>query len=257
MAHSSSGSSGAGLNRTPPLGAVFWVIMVLAVAAGQTVSDTINGRFGLDSSGTMLVTGALMAVAFVTVFLEKRYVPLSYWITVAVCSMFGNALVDYLIGNVRLSSLGVTALFAVALVATLVVWWAMEHSLSVQAVVTARQEAFYWLAFVVKLAFGTALSDVVAEQLGIGDGATTLLFAAIVGLVALAHYRLGLKAVPAFWLAFIFIQPMTNSLADLISQPGVRGGLGAGPLATSVLLVVLVAGLIAYETSGRTRNRSA
>jgi uncharacterized membrane-anchored protein len=111
---------------------------------------------------------------------------------------------------------------------------------------TTRREAFYWLAVLVTFALGTAAGDLTAERLNLGYAVALLLFAALIGGVAVAHYGLNLNAVTAFWVAYILTRPLGASLGDYLSQARADGGLGLGTAVTSGLFVATIAAVVAY-----------
>ena len=94
------------------------------------------------------------------------------------------------------------------------VWWASERTLSIHTIYTTRREAFYWLAVLFTFALGTAAGDLTAERLNVGYAWSVAIFAGAIALVAFAHYRLGLNAVLAFWIAYILTRPLGASIGD-------------------------------------------
>jgi uncharacterized membrane-anchored protein len=64
----------------------------------------------------------------------------------------------------------------------------------------------------------------------------------------LAHFRLGLNAVLAFWIAYILTRPLGASIGDWLSQPTADGGLGLGSTWTSVLFLAAIVSLVGYLT---------
>jgi uncharacterized membrane-anchored protein len=73
----------------------------------------------------------------------------------------------------------------VLLAATFAIWFAAEKTLSIHTIVTTRREVFYWVAILLTFALGTAVGDLVAEKFDVGYLNTGLLFAAIIGAIAL------------------------------------------------------------------------
>ena len=55
----------------------------------------------------------------------------------------------------------------------------------------------------VTFALGTAAGDYLAESLAIGYWKSALIFGGAIAVIALAHFRLRLDAILAFWLAYI------------------------------------------------------
>ena len=65
-------------------------------------------------------------------------------------------------------------------------------------------------------------------------------------MVAIAHYRFGLNAVAAFWMAYILTRPLGASIGDYLSQSRADGGLGVGTTATSVVFLTTILALVAF-----------
>jgi len=63
-------------------------------------------------------------------------------------------------------------------------------------------------------ALGTAAGDLTAERLNLGYWVSALIFAGLIGAVALTHYRFRLNAVTAFWIAYILTRPLGASLGE-------------------------------------------
>jgi uncharacterized membrane-anchored protein len=68
----------------------------------------------------------------------------------------------------------------------------------------------------------------------------------MIAAVALAHFRFGLNAVLAFWIAYILTRPLGASIGDYLSQPQSNGGLGLGTTGTSVTFLVTILALVVY-----------
>ena len=73
-----------------------------------------------------------------------------------------------------------------------------------------------------------------------------LLFGGAIAAVAVAHYRFGLNAVAAFWIAYILTRPLGASLGDYLSQPRADGGLGLGTTVTSALFLGAILVVVVY-----------
>ena len=84
-----------------------------------------------------------------------------------------------------------------------------------------------------------------------------LIFAGVIGAITLAHYKFGLNAIAAFWLAYILTRPLGASFGDLLAKPLADGGLGLGNVVTSALFLVTIVGLVSYLTIGRKKVLSA
>jgi uncharacterized membrane-anchored protein len=233
------------LNKVPEVTAFFWIIKVLATTVGETAADYLNETLGFGLTGTTLVMGGLLAVALVVQFRTRRYVPAAYWLAVVLISVFGTLITDNLTDGLGVPLPVTTAVFAAALLITFAGWFRSQGTLSIHSIVTARREAFYWLAILFTFALGTAAGDLAAEGLSLGYSTAVLVFAALIALVAVA-YRLGAGAVFTFWLAYILTRPLGASLGDYLSQARADGGLGLGTVVTSGVFLATILALVIF-----------
>ncbi|WP_410812877.1 hypothetical protein [Micromonospora sp. 067-2] len=239
------------LSKVPEVTIYFWIIKVLATTVGETFADFLSDTLGLGLTLTTIVMSVLLAVALAAQFRAVRYVPALYWLVVVLISIVGTLITDNLVDNLGVPLEVTTVVFAVALAVTFAVWYRAERTLSIHTIDTPRREAFYWLAILFTFALGTAAGDLAAEALGLGYTVATLIFAAVIAVIALAHRFLGLGAVLAFWLAYILTRPLGASLGDLLSQPAGNGGLGLGTVVTSLAFLVAILATVTYLTRTR------
>jgi uncharacterized membrane-anchored protein len=235
-------------NKVPTVTVDFWLIKLLAVTVGETAADYMNLDLGLGLSNTSWILSAILVVALVLQFAQKKYIPWIYWIAVVLISVVGTLVTDNLVDNFGVSLQTTTMLFSAALAATFAVWYGFEKTLSIHTIYTTRREAFYWLAVLFTFALGTAAGDLTAEGLGLGYLQAGLIFGAIIGVIAIAYYFLKLDAILAFWLAYILTRPLGASFGDLFSQSTDHGGLGFGTTVTSFIFLAGIAGLVIYMT---------
>ncbi|MDH8639227.1 hypothetical protein QIH23_27250, partial [Klebsiella pneumoniae] len=64
-------------------------------------------------------------------------------------------------------------------------WYRSEKTLSIHTIFTTRRELFYWAAILFTFAMGTSAGDLIAEKLNLGYGPTAIVFAALIGVIAL------------------------------------------------------------------------
>lgn len=233
-------------NRVPEVTLAFWVIKILSTTTGETFADYLNDTLGLGLTLTTWIMGAALAVALVTQFATRRYNAPVYWTVVVLISIVGTLLTDTLTDSVGVPLWVSTVVFSAALAVTFGVWFARERTLSIHTIFTRRREAFYWLAILLTFALGTAAGDLISEGLGFGYLFGTILFTALIGLVALARYTAGANAVFCFWAAYILTRPLGASIGDLLSQKPADGGLGIGTTATSIVFLVIIVALVSY-----------
>jgi uncharacterized membrane-anchored protein len=229
----------------------FWLIKVLGTTVGETAADFLNATLGFGLTYTTIVVGALLVVALIFQFRADRYVPALYWLVVVLISVAGTLITDNLTDAVGIPLPLTTVVFAVALAITFALWYGAEHTLSIHSIVTRRREAWYWLAILFTFALGTAAGDLVAEQFSLGYWVSAVIFGAVIGIVAVAHYGLNLGAVVSFWIAYILTRPLGASIGDFLSQSPDDGGLGLGTTATSAIFLLAILALVSYLTTTR------
>lgn len=238
-------------NRVPQVTADFWLIKLMAVTMGETAADYLAVNMGLGLTMTSLIMTTVLIAALVVQFSRKRYIPWSYWLAVVLISIVGTLVTDNLVDNFGVSLVTTTVAFSAALALTFWLWFRAEGTLSIHTIVTGRREGFYWLAILFTFALGTAAGDLVAEQFGLGYLSTGILFAAIIVSLSIGYFLLGLDAILAFWLVYIFTRPLGASFGDLLSQPADYGGLGFGTIATSLVFLGVIVAVIAWMTVSR------
>ena len=236
------------LNKVPKVTVEFWLIKLLAVTVGETAADYMNLDLGLGLSTTSWILAAILVAALVLQFMQNRYVPWIYWISVVLISVVGTLVTDNMVDNLGIGLETSTIFFSFALALTFAVWYAVERTLSIHTIHTTRREAFYWLAILFTFALGTAAGDLVAEGIGLGYLETGLIFGGFIVAIAVAYYALKLNGILGFWLAYIFTRPLGASFGDLFSQPPDHGGLGYGTTDTSFIFLAAIAALVLYLT---------
>jgi uncharacterized membrane-anchored protein len=232
-------------NRVPEVTLVFWIIKILSTTTGETAADYLNDTLGLGLSLTTLITGALLVAALVAEFSRRRYTAGVYWTVVVLVSVVGTLLTDNLTDQLGVPLWLSTVMFTALLAITFGVWFGRERTLSIHTIFTRRREAFYWIAILFTFALGTAAGDLITEGLGLGYVFGTILFAVLIGVIAIMRFLFRINAVFCFWAAYILTRPLGASLGDLLSQSPRHGGLGFGTTITSVgFLLVIIASVV-------------
>ncbi|MFI1994958.1 hypothetical protein [Actinoplanes sp. NPDC020271] len=239
------------LNKAPEVTISFWIVTILATAAGQSFTGLLVNTVGLGLTRTTMVMTTVLGGVMVVQLRAERHVPALYWLVVTLISIVGTLIGANLTDTFDVSPGTATIVFAALLAGTFAVWYAKERTLSLGAIDTPGREAFYWLAILFTFVLGAAVGDVAAEALNLGYGAAVTVFALAVAAIEAARRFLGLATVTAFWLAYTLAHPLTADLGDLLSQPTDAGGLGIGtPLPGLVFLAAIVA-IIAHLTASR------
>ena len=226
--------------------ASFWAIKILSTTVGETGADTLAVNAGWGRTTTTLGMVGLLLVFLVAQLRARTYVPWLYWLVVILISVVGTQLTDALTDGLGVSLYLSSAAFCVCLAAVFAVWYAREHTLSIKHVDTFPRELFYWTAVLFTFALGTAAGDLATEALGLGFRWGTVIFGVAIALT-FAAWRLGANEVLAFWIAYILTRPFGAALGDLLTQSRDYGGIGLGPLVTSIIFLAIIATLVGRE----------
>jgi uncharacterized membrane-anchored protein len=162
--------------------------------------------------------------------------------------VFGTMAADVLHVGLGVPYAVSTVFFAVALAAVFTVWFLTERTLSIHSIYTPRRELFYWAAVVTTFALGTAAGDLSAVTLHRGYFSSGVMFAIVILVPAVAHWRFGMNPILAFWFAYIVTRPLGASFADWLGVSHRRGGLALGPGPVSLSLAALIVACVAYLT---------
>jgi uncharacterized membrane-anchored protein len=240
----SSPSKGRWLNKVPEVTLAFWLIKVLSTTVGETGADFLAVNAGWGQTATRVAMASLLGVALFIQLRTRRFTPWIYWLVVVLVSVVGTQITDLLTDGAGLSLYVSTPAFGVALAAVFAIWMAVEHTLSIQSIVTLRRELFYWAAVLFTFALGTAAGDLATEALGLGFKLGTLLFGTLI-LTAYVAWRRGANAVATFWIAYVLTRPFGAALGDLLTQKRSYGGLGLGAMWTSALFLAVIVAFVA------------
>jgi uncharacterized membrane-anchored protein len=232
------------LSKVPEVTVIFWVTKVLTTGMGETASDFLVRR--INPFVAVALGAVAFAVALTLQLRARRYVPWTYWLAVSMVSVFGTMAADVVHIGFGVPYAVSTVFFAVTLAAVFGVWYATERTLSIHSIVTVRRELFYWLTVLTTFALGTAAGDLTAATMGLGYFAAGVVFAVVIAVPAIAHWRLGLNAIVAFWFAYIVTRPLGASFADWLGVPASRRGLDLGTGPVTLVLAVVIAGLVGY-----------
>ncbi|HYS30623.1 MAG TPA: hypothetical protein VEM58_00010 [Streptosporangiaceae bacterium] len=231
-------------SKVPAITVYFWIIKILTTGMGETTSDFMVHRF--SPYFAVAVGGVGFAVAMALQFSVRRYVTWVYWLAIVMVSVFGTMVAD-----VTHIVLGVpyalsTTVFIVVLGAIFFTWQTTENTLSIHSIRTSRRELFYWATVMATFALGTAAGDMTARTLKLGFFASGVLFALVFAIPAIAHWKLGMNPVLAFWFAYVVTRPFGASFADWMAIPHSFGGLGYGYGPISAVLTILIIGFVGY-----------
>jgi uncharacterized membrane-anchored protein len=229
------------LSKVPQVTLGFWLIKIAATTLGETGGDWVTMSLNLG----YLVGTAIFAAIFVALVAAQikapRFHPSLYWATIVGTTTLGTTMADFADRSIGLGYPGGVALVAALLLASLVVWYRSEGSVSVQSVTTPHVEWFYWCTIMFSQTLGTALGDWVAGDdrggLGLGFEQGAMIFGAALAIVAVLSCWRRISRTWLFWAAFVLTRPLGATLGDLLDKPVAQGGLHLSRLYASLFLV--------------------
>ena len=251
------------LSKVPEITVYFWIVKVLCTTVGETFADNINTRLGDNLTKTTVVMGSILIVSLIVQFRVPEYIPVIYWVAVVLLSVVGTLITDNMVEHFNVSLTTSTIVFGTLMFATFGAWYASEKTLSIHSIHTPKREGFYWTAILFTFALGTAAGDLVAEKYDLGYGKSVALFAGLIVLIAVAHFRFKFNAIFAFWAAYVLTRPLGASIGDLFSQPrqiapdadaGTGKGFGFGTTGTSVIFLGAIVVVVILMTIQQRRQ---
>lgn len=249
-----SAKSSAWASKVPQVTLMFWVIKILATTVGETGGDALSMTLKLGYAVSSLIFLAFFAFTLAAQITSKRYHPLAYWAVVVATTTVGTTMSDYLDRTLGLGYIKSSILLFAGVLVVLFVWRRAAGKIEFENITSRKEELYYWLTILVSNTLGTALGDFIATDAGLGFERGALVFAALIAVVAVAHFWLK-KMPPAvlFWSAYVLTRPLGATLGDLLTKPHAQGGLALGRFSSSFtilgLMVVGVALMSAW--SGR------
>ena len=240
------------LTKVPAVTFGFWIIKVLATTLGETGGDSVSmswlgettaeaGQGGVNGYlvGTAIFGVLLVALVWAQVR-ARRFNPWLYWATIVASTTAGTTLADFATRSLGIGYPGGSLLLFACVVASLFAWYKATGTISVNSIVSPREELFYWVTITFSQTLGTALGDWIADSsLGYGGGA--LFFGALLAVLAALYYATSLSRVALFWAAFILTRPLGATVGDFLDKPFGQGGLEVSrPLASLALALAMV-----------------
>jgi uncharacterized membrane-anchored protein len=240
------------LTKVPAITLGFWIIKILATTLGETGGDSVSmswlgettpdaGQGGLNGYlvGTAIF-GVLLLVLVWAQIRSRSFNPWLYWATIIASTTAGTTLADFCTRSLGIGYPGGSLLLLACVLGSLFVWYRATGSISVNRIVSPREETFYWITITFSQTLGTALGDWIADS-GLGYGGGAALFGAALLVLALSYYWTAISRVGLFWTAFILTRPLGATVGDFLDKPLDKGGLDLSrPIATAALAVAIV-----------------
>jgi uncharacterized membrane-anchored protein len=241
------------LTKVPAVTIGFWVIKILATTLGETGGDSVSMSWlgeTTEDAGATGVNGYLAGTAIFGVLLiglawaqirARKFNPWLYWATIVASTTAGTTLADFATRSLGIGYLGGSILLLGFVLVSLLAWRWLLGSVSVDTVVSPREEVFYWITITFSQTLGTALGDWAADG-GLGYSGAAMTFAAALVVLAALYRFTTANRVALFWAAFILTRPLGATIGDFFDKPVAEGGLNISrPLASLILAVAMVA----------------
>src|SRR5581483_10868110 len=231
--------------KIPEITAVFWITKVIATTLGETGGDLLAQTMKIGYAVSTLILLGIMLATLVGQLRGRRFSPALYWTVIATTSMAGTTISDYIDRTLHWGYYKGSVVLVLLLVAALLFWKARFGSLSISRVNRFSVEVMFWTTVLVANTLGTALGDWLSDNTGLGFGRATLVITALLGFVALLHFRTSVNKVVLFWAGFVLIQPFGATAGDLVTKARDIGGMGfptyyASAVLTAVLILMIV-----------------
>ena len=246
------------LSKVPQVTLMFWVVKVLATTVGETGGDALSMTLKLGYAAASLVFVGLFVITLSAQLASRRYHPAAYWAVVVATTTVGTTVSDYLDRTVGLGYVKSSAMLLAGVIVVLLLWRWTTGRLEFENIRTRREEFFYWLTILVSNTLGTALGDFVATTTGLGFENGALVFAALLALVAAAHFW-SRKIPPSllFWAAYVLTRPLGATLGDTLTKSHPEGGLALGRIQSSlVIAAAMTIAIFAMAASRRGRKQA-
>ncbi|MFO1394105.1 MAG: hypothetical protein U1F09_10135 [Steroidobacteraceae bacterium] len=233
-------------SKVPEVTLGFWILKILATTLGETAGDAVTMSMGLGYLVGTAIFAVLFAVAVAYQIRSASFHPFVYWATIVATTTVGTTLADFADRSLGIGYAGGTSLLLALLVASLVVWHRTMGTVSIDSIVSARAEAFYWTTIMFSQTLGTALGDWTADDAGFGYAGSALVFGAGLAAIAAAYRWTRVSHTALFWAAFVLTRPLGAVVGDFLDKPVAKGGLelsrfGASAALLGAMLVLMAA----------------
>jgi uncharacterized membrane-anchored protein len=238
--------------KVPDITKSFWGLKILSTAMGEALSDFLVNTLSPVLAVFLGTIG--LAVALYIQLSAKQYTAWKYWLTVSMVAIFGTMAADVLHIALGIAYIVSTITFAIALAIIFGLWYRKERTLSIHSIMSTRREIFYWLTVGATFALGTATGDLTASTLKLGYLVSGILFFVLILIPFIAYFKLKMREVVAFWIAYILTRPLGASFADWLGKSHSVGGIGLGDGFVAAVLIVAIIALVTYSSKKRTKQ---
>lgn len=230
---------------------------ICATTLGETAGDLLSITMNIGYAVSSIILLSFFLGTLLVQLLSKKYNPVIYWAVILSTSTAGTTMSDYMDRTLGLGY-GTGSFILLSLLSiTLIIWKAIEKSLSVTEIKSTRGEIFYWTAILFSNTLGTALGDFLADNSGLGFSGGAILIGCLLLIIILAYFFTKISHIILFWLAFVLTRPFGATFGDLLTKSNEKGGLNFGTIGSSLILLGILVVLVivsVLKTNSRSTN---
>ncbi len=241
------------MSKLPQITVAFWIMKICATTLGETAGDLLSMTLNVGYAVSSAILLSFFFIILTAQLFSKKYHPIIYWLVILATSTAGTTLSDYMDRTLGLGYATGSLILSALLIATLLIWKAIEKTLAVTDIKSRRAEIFYWTAILFSNTLGTAFGDFLADNSGLGFFGGAILIGSLLLVIVLAYYFTKISRVILFWLAFVLTRPFGATFGDLLTKPPEKGGLNFGTTISSLILFIILAVLVAVAVK---KNKS-
>lgn len=241
------------MSKLPQITVAFWIMKICATTLGETAGDLLSMTLNVGYAVSSAILLSFFFIILTAQLFSKKYHPIIYWLVILATSTAGTTISDYMDRTLGLGYATGSLILSALLIATLLIWKAIEKTLAVTDIKSRRAEIFYWAAILFSNTLGTALGDFLADNSGLGFFGGAILIGSLLLVIVLAYYFTKISHVILFWLAFVLTRPFGATFGDLLTKPPEKGGLNFGTTISSLILFIILAVLVAVAVK---KNKS-
>lgn len=227
-------------SKVPEVTLGFWLIKIAATTLGETGGDAVTMTLDLGYLIGTLIFSAAFISAVIAQIRATKFHPFLYWAVIVATTTVGTTMADLVDRSLGVGYLGGSSILLFLLLASLVVWYRVCGSVSVDTVNSPKVEAFYWGTILFSQTLGTALGDWIADDAGLGYEKGALVFVAGLALIVALYFFTKASRTILFWAAFILTRPLGATVGDLLDKPHEKGGLEFGRFTASAVLAAFM-----------------
>jgi uncharacterized membrane-anchored protein len=244
-------------SKVPAVTLAFWIAKIAATTLGETGGDAVSMTLNFGYLAATGIFAVIFVIALAMQVSADKYHPFTYWFVIVATTTVGTTISDYLDRTAGLGYPLASLLLFSTVILILLLWRFTTGSIAVSRIVDRRNEIFYWTAILVSNTLGTALGDYLADSQGFGFEGGAVVFAGLIGIVAILYLVTDIPPTLLFWAAFILTRPLGATLGDILTKPHSHGGMNFDRIESSLVLAAFMSICIAMTSLRRAAQPGA